>query len=60
MLETALVKAGGLYEKAADMWAAHVTVDGNLYTGQNVSALVLLVLFHVKTRADSDFPRSSF
>ncbi|KAL7416165.1 class I glutamine amidotransferase-like protein [Mrakia frigida] len=35
LLETALSKEGGLYEKASADWAAHVVVDGNLYTGQN-------------------------
>eukprot|EP00999_Lentomonas_sp_LEN2_P000661 NODE_1657_length_779_cov_99.372699_g1608_i0.p1 GENE.NODE_1657_length_779_cov_99.372699_g1608_i0~~NODE_1657_length_779_cov_99.372699_g1608_i0.p1 ORF type:complete len:236 (-),score=46.13 NODE_1657_length_779_cov_99.372699_g1608_i0:14-721(-) len=34
-LESKLVENGGTYEKAPDMWAAHVVVDGNLITGQN-------------------------
>jgi putative intracellular protease/amidase len=39
LLETALQKEGGIYEKASADWEAHVVVDGNLYTGQNVSRL---------------------
>jgi hypothetical protein len=35
LLETELKALGGKYEKAAEPWASHVVVDGNLYTGQN-------------------------
>ncbi|KAJ7368249.1 class I glutamine amidotransferase-like protein [Mycena albidolilacea] len=35
LLEDKIVSLGGKYEKAADPWASHVVVDGNLYTGQN-------------------------
>ncbi|KAF7351267.1 Glutathione-independent glyoxalase HSP31 [Mycena sanguinolenta] len=35
LLEDKIKSLGGKYEKAADLWAPHVVVDGNLYTGQN-------------------------
>ncbi|KAF7355265.1 ThiJ/PfpI [Mycena sanguinolenta] len=35
LLEDKIGSLGGKYEKAADPWAPHVVVDGNLYTGQN-------------------------
>jgi putative intracellular protease/amidase len=35
LLEDRLVAAGGLLEHSGTPWAAHVVVDGNLYTGQN-------------------------
>jgi putative intracellular protease/amidase len=34
LLETELIKQGGLYEKGAD-WSAYAIADGNLVTGQN-------------------------
>ncbi len=34
LLEDMLAQNGGLYSKADD-WAVHITVDGNLVTGQN-------------------------
>jgi len=34
-----LTEEGGIYEKATEDWAPFIVVDGNLYTGQNVSAL---------------------
>lgn len=35
LLEDRLDAAGGLFEQSGSPWAAHVVVDGNLYTGQN-------------------------
>ena len=35
LLEDRLVALGAEYEKAPEPWASYVTVDGNLYTGQN-------------------------
>ena len=35
LLEDRLVALGAEYEKAPEPWAPYVTVDGNLYTGQN-------------------------
>lgn len=35
VLEDRLVALGAKYAKAPEPWASHVTVDGNLYTGQN-------------------------
>ncbi|KIM90727.1 hypothetical protein PILCRDRAFT_994 [Piloderma croceum F 1598] len=35
LLEDAIMKQGGIYEKAAEPWAPHVVVSGNLITGQN-------------------------
>ncbi|KAI0677070.1 ThiJ/PfpI [Trametes maxima] len=35
LLETRIKEIGGLYEKAAEPWGAHVVRDGNLITGQN-------------------------
>ena len=35
LLESRLVALGAEYEKAPEPWASYVTVDGNLYTGQN-------------------------
>ncbi|PPR05642.1 hypothetical protein CVT24_002868 [Panaeolus cyanescens] len=34
-LETEIVNRGAKFEKASELWAAHVVVDGQLYTGQN-------------------------
>lgn len=36
LLQDVLSEEGGLYDRADD-WEAHIVVDGNLYTGQNVS-----------------------
>ncbi|WCZ35001.1 hypothetical protein CIHUM_07950 [Corynebacterium ihumii] len=33
-----LVTLGTEYQKADEPWASYVTVDGNLYTGQNPSS----------------------
>ncbi|KAG6821231.1 hypothetical protein H0H93_002341 [Arthromyces matolae] len=33
--EAKIVELGGKYEKAAELWAPYVVIDGNLYTGQN-------------------------
>lgn len=38
LLEDRLVALGADYEKAPEPWASYVTVDGNLYTGQNPSS----------------------
>ena len=38
LLESRLVALGAEYEKAPEPWASYVTVDGNLYTGQNPSS----------------------
>lgn len=38
LLEDRLVALGADYDKAQEPWASHVTVDGNLYTGQNPSS----------------------
>lgn len=38
LLENRLVALGAEYEKAPEPWASYVTVDGNLYTGQNPSS----------------------
>ncbi|KAF8179025.1 ThiJ/PfpI [Mycena galopus ATCC 62051] len=35
LVEDKIVSLGGKYEKAAEPWAPHVVVDGNLITGQN-------------------------
>lgn len=35
LLEDRLVALGAEYHKAPEPWAPYVTVDGNLYTGQN-------------------------
>ncbi|EEB95123.1 hypothetical protein MPER_05957, partial [Moniliophthora perniciosa FA553] len=35
LLEDKIKELGGQYEKAAELWAPKVLVDGNLYTGQN-------------------------
>ncbi|KAL3925194.1 MAG: hypothetical protein SGILL_000567 [Bacillariaceae sp.] len=35
LIETRFKEQGATYEKAADDWAPHVCVDGNLVTGQN-------------------------
>ncbi|KAF7351275.1 ThiJ/PfpI [Mycena sanguinolenta] len=35
LLEDKIKSLGGKYEKATELWAPHVIVDGNLYTGQN-------------------------
>jgi len=35
LLEDRLSSAGGSFEQSGSPWAAHVVVDGNLYTGQN-------------------------
>ncbi|KAF7986982.1 hypothetical protein HWV62_47 [Athelia sp. TMB] len=35
LLEDAIPKKGGKYEKASELWAAHVVVSGILITGQN-------------------------
>ncbi len=35
LLEDALQKLGGQYEKAPADWGVKVVVDGKLYTGQN-------------------------
>ncbi|KAG6835825.1 hypothetical protein H0H93_014298, partial [Arthromyces matolae] len=33
--EAKVVELGGKYEKATELWAPYVVIDGNLYTGQN-------------------------
>ena len=38
LLEDRLVALGADYEKAPEPWVSYVTVDGNLYTGQNPSS----------------------
>ena len=38
LLEDRLVALGAKYDKAQEPWASYVTVDGNLYTGQNPSS----------------------
>ena len=38
LLEDRLVALGADYDKAPEPWASYVTVDGNLYTGQNPSS----------------------
>ena len=38
LLEDRLVNLGAQYNKAPEPWAPYVTVDGNLYTGQNPSS----------------------
>ena len=38
LLEDRLVALGIEYNKAPEPWAPYVTVDGNLYTGQNPSS----------------------
>ena len=38
LLEDRLVDLGVQYDKAPEPWASYVTVDGNLYTGQNPSS----------------------
>lgn len=38
LLEDRLVDLGVQYDKASEPWASYVTVDGNLYTGQNPSS----------------------
>ncbi|KAG6817442.1 hypothetical protein H0H87_008610 [Tephrocybe sp. NHM501043] len=35
LLEDRIKELGGHFEKAAEPWASHVVVDGNLITGQN-------------------------
>ena len=35
LLEDRLIALGARYNKAQEPWASYVTVDGNLYTGQN-------------------------
>ena len=35
LLEDRLVALGAEYDKAPEPWASYITVDGNLYTGQN-------------------------
>ncbi|KAJ7162213.1 class I glutamine amidotransferase-like protein [Mycena filopes] len=35
LTEDKIISVGGKYEKADALWAPHVVVDGNLYTGQN-------------------------
>ena len=46
MLETQMIKNGGLYEKAAE-WKPKVVIDGKLITGQNpASAHPLAEAFH--------------
>ena len=35
LLEDRLVDLGAEYDKAPEPWASYITVDGNLYTGQN-------------------------
>ena len=55
LVESELVRLGGLYSKAAD-WHAHVVRDGNLITGQNpassedVAKILLQQLAEDKTR----------
>ena len=38
LLEDRLVALGAKYDKAQEPWASYITVDGNLYTGQNPSS----------------------
>ncbi len=35
LLEDRLTADGGAYEQSGTAWSPHVTIDGNLYTGQN-------------------------
>jgi len=35
LLEDEITALGGKYEAASEPWASHVTIDGQLYTGQN-------------------------
>ncbi|KAI0774096.1 ThiJ/PfpI [Fomes fomentarius] len=35
LVETRIRELGGIYEKASELWGSHVTVDGNLITGEN-------------------------
>lgn len=35
LLEDRLTADGGIYEQSDTAWSPHVTIDGNLYTGQN-------------------------
>ena len=38
LLEDRLINLGVQYNMAPEPWASYVTVDGNLYTGQNPSS----------------------
>ncbi|WJY98017.1 hypothetical protein CFOUR_08065 [Corynebacterium fournieri] len=38
LLKDRLVALGAKYDKTPEPWASYVTVDGNLYTGQNPSS----------------------
>ncbi|MFC0452261.1 type 1 glutamine amidotransferase domain-containing protein [Rhodococcus jostii] len=35
LLQNRLTESGGVFEESGSPWQEHVTVDGNLYTGQN-------------------------
>ena len=35
LLEDRLKESGAAFSAAAEPWAAHIVVDGNVYTGQN-------------------------
>jgi putative intracellular protease/amidase len=49
LLEDRLSSSGGSFEASGAPWAAHVVVDGNLYTGQNPASSLPLATALVQT-----------